>query len=87
MCIRFERVAELVRDWLQSDVNRVIPEFQRSFTLTDLSNSKDLSISRQASKVSWGVPVPSNPDHTVYVWFDALINYATAAGWSKSNGS
>ena len=40
---------------------------------------RDLAISR--SKVAWGVPVPGDPAHVVYVWFDALLNYATAAGW------
>lgn len=39
----------------------------------------DLSISR--TTVKWGVPVPGDSDHTVYVWFDALINYITAAGY------
>ena len=39
---------------------------------------RDLSVTR--TKVKWGVPVPSNPAHTVYVWFDALINYVSAAG-------
>ncbi|MBI3298058.1 MAG: methionine--tRNA ligase [Elusimicrobia bacterium] len=40
---------------------------------------RDLAISR--TKVAWGVPVPDDPAHVVYVWFDALLNYATAAGW------
>ncbi|MFH1619110.1 MAG: methionine--tRNA ligase [bacterium] len=44
------------------------------------SGLKDISVSR--TKVSWGVPVPSNPAHTVYVWFDALLNYATGAGYT-----
>ncbi|MDE2291455.1 MAG: methionine--tRNA ligase [Elusimicrobia bacterium] len=40
---------------------------------------RDLAISR--TKVSWGVPVPDDPGHVVYVWFDALLNYVTATGW------
>ena len=39
---------------------------------------QDLSVTR--TKVKWGIPVKSNPAHTIYVWFDALINYITAAG-------
>lgn len=39
---------------------------------------RDLSVTR--TKVKWGVPVPSDPAHTVYVWFDALINYISATG-------
>lgn len=40
---------------------------------------QDLSISR--SSFDWGVPVPWDPRHVIYVWIDALQNYATAAGW------
>ncbi|MDD7578536.1 MAG: methionine--tRNA ligase [Elusimicrobia bacterium] len=43
------------------------------------SGLQDLSVTR--TKVAWGVRVPSNPQHTIYVWFDALINYITAAGF------
>ncbi len=49
------------------------------------SGLKDISVSR--TKVSWGVPVRSNPRHTVYVWFDALLNYATGAGYNPENVS
>ncbi|MBI5625089.1 MAG: methionine--tRNA ligase [Elusimicrobia bacterium] len=42
---------------------------------------QDISISR--TKVKWGVPVPGDPGHTVYVWFDALINYISAHGWGR----
>lgn len=42
---------------------------------------KDLSISR--TTFSWGVPVPGNSEHVVYVWLDALANYITALGWGS----
>jgi methionyl-tRNA synthetase len=44
---------------------------------------QDLSVSRLRSSVSWGVPVPDDPDHTMYVWFDALTNYITAIGFGN----
>jgi len=44
---------------------------------------KDFSLSR--TSVSWGVQVPSDPKHTIYVWFDALINYMSAIGYSSDN--
>jgi methionyl-tRNA synthetase len=49
------------------------------------SGLKDLSVSR--TKVRWGIPVPANPAHTIYVWFDALINYISAFGdpWAKGS--
>jgi methionyl-tRNA synthetase len=43
------------------------------------SNLRDLSVSRTTFK--WGVPVPNDPDHVMYVWLDALTNYITALGY------
>ncbi len=43
------------------------------------SGLRDLSISRTSFK--WGVPVPDDPDHVMYVWIDALMNYLTAVGY------
>lgn len=45
---------------------------------------KDLSVSR--TKVAWGIPVLSDQKHTIYVWFDALINYISAVGYGKKLG-
>ncbi|KAI5918916.1 methionyl-tRNA synthetase [Camillea tinctor] len=42
---------------------------------------EDLSISRPASRLSWGIPVPDDPSQTIYVWVDALVNYLTTAGY------
>jgi methionyl-tRNA synthetase len=44
---------------------------------------QDLSVSRLRTSVSWGVPVPDDPAHTMYVWFDALTNYITAIGFGN----
>jgi methionyl-tRNA synthetase len=44
---------------------------------------KDFSLSR--TSVSWGVQVPSDPKHTIYVWFDALINYMSAIGYGSDD--
>ena len=44
---------------------------------------EDLAVSR--TTFTWGVPVPSNPKHVVYVWFDALLNYVTALGYGQDD--
>ena len=44
---------------------------------------QDLSVSRLRTSVSRGVPVPDDPEHTMYVWFDALTNYITAIGFGN----
>lgn len=50
---------------------------------TDLN---DLSISRPTSRLSWGIRVPGDPEHTIYVWIDALVNYMTVAGYPWQGG-
>ncbi|HRY82798.1 MAG TPA: methionine--tRNA ligase [Candidatus Moranbacteria bacterium] len=42
---------------------------------------EDFSISRLKSKMPWGVPVPGDENHVMYVWFDALVNYISTLGW------
>lgn len=46
----------------------------------------DFSISRLREKMPWGVPVPDDPEHIMYVWFDALVNYISAIGWPDDMG-
>lgn len=56
------------------------PETRRNEVLSFVKGGlKDLSISR--ANVKWGVPLPWDENHTMYVWFDALINYITAVGY------
>lgn len=42
---------------------------------------QDFSISRLKEKMPWGIPVPNDPNHVMYVWFDALINYISTVEW------
>lgn len=44
---------------------------------------EDFSISRMKEKMPWGIEVPGDSNHVMYVWFDALINYITAIGWPE----
>ncbi|MDQ1590141.1 MAG: methionyl-tRNA synthetase [Pyrinomonadaceae bacterium] len=50
------------------------------------SGLQDLSVSRLKSSVSWAIPVPGDPEHTIYIWLDALSNYITALGWGRAEG-
>ncbi len=45
---------------------------------------KDFSISRLKQKMPWGIPVPGDSEHVMYVWFDALINYISTLGWPEN---
>lgn len=60
----------------------VEPEIRRNEILRLLEGGlQDISISR--SKLPWGIPFPGSAGHTVYVWFDAVINYLSATGFPK----
>lgn len=48
---------------------------------------RDLSISRQKERLSWGIPVPGNEDHVMYVWLDALTNYITGLGYPDESAA
>ena len=62
----------------------VRPESRRNEVMSFVRGGlQDLSVSRMKSSVSWGVPVPDDPEHTMYVWFDALTNYITAIGFGN----
>ncbi|MBI4566623.1 MAG: methionine--tRNA ligase [Planctomycetes bacterium] len=65
---------------LVRDTPFVRPESRRNEVLATLQEGlEDISVSR--AKLTWGVPVPDDPHHVIYVWFDALINYITGAGF------
>ena len=63
----------------------IIPETRRNEIVNVVEGGlEDISVSR--ASVSWGIPFPNDPGHTVYVWFDALINYITGLGYPDPNG-
>jgi len=62
----------------------VMPAFrQKEITEFVERGLQDFSISRLKSKMPWGIEVPDDPDHVMYVWFDALVNYVSAIGWPE----
>jgi methionyl-tRNA synthetase len=73
------RLLELIR----SGQFRVEPEIRRNEVVRLIeAGLQDVSISRQ--RQAWGIPFPGDPDQTVYVWFDALINYLSATGFPEA---
>ncbi|HZM89694.1 MAG TPA: methionine--tRNA ligase [Blastocatellia bacterium] len=69
-------------DLYKSRPEFVQPDVRRNEVISFVSGGlKDLSISRVS--VKWGVPVPGDPSHTIYVWLDALTNYISALGWGN----
>lgn len=65
---------EILNHILNTDF--VIPEADKNFAVEFIKNDlQDISISRLKKDLSWGIPVPNDPDHVMYVWFDALTDY------------
>jgi methionyl-tRNA synthetase len=74
-------------EYLQEHPGFVLPAFRRNEVLGFLrqpgsrDSLGDLCISRPVSRLPWGIPLPFDPNFVTYVWFDALLNYVTAAGY------
>jgi methionyl-tRNA synthetase len=74
------------QDWLVEYITAhpsfIQPDYRRNEVLGFLRQPLgDLCISRPVSRLSWGIRLPFDPEYVTYVWFDALINYVTAAGY------
>lgn len=60
------------------------PEWRRQEALTFVKGGLvDFSISREVSRMDWGIPVPGDDEQVMYVWFDALTNYISTLGWPE----
>ncbi|WP_193210785.1 methionine--tRNA ligase [Luteolibacter marinus] len=75
--------AAWLKDYVASNPDFVIPGFRRNELVGALANSAelDLCISRPKERLRWGIEFPFDPDFVTYVWFDALINYISFAGY------
>lgn len=72
-------------DFYNKNPDFIMPPSRRNEVLSFVkSGLKDLSISR--TTFDWGIPVPNDPKHVMYVWLDALTNYITAAGYPATEG-
>ncbi len=77
---RLSKYQDKLLELYQERPDFIAPEFRRNEVINFVKQGlKDLSISRTSFK--WGIPVPINDKHVIYVWFDALTNYLTAVGY------
>src|SRR4051812_42867591 len=81
---RLSDYADLLLELYKSRPDFVRPETRRNEVISFVkSGLQDLALSRLKSSVSWAIPVPEDPEHTIRVWFDALPNYITAIGFGS----
>lgn len=79
---RFSKYTEPLQKFYEIYPDFVIPDFRFNETKAFVARGlEDFSISRLKTKMPWGVAVPGDADHVMYVWFDALVNYISAIGW------
>ncbi|KND48471.1 MAG: methionyl-tRNA synthetase [Parcubacteria bacterium C7867-005] len=85
---RFSKYQKPLLDLYKKNPNFVVPDFRfneiKAFVERGL---EDFSISRLKEKMSWGVPVPGDDNHVMYVWFDALVNYISTLGWPEDEAN
>jgi methionyl-tRNA synthetase len=77
---RLSRFEDRLLDWYSTHPGVMKPEFRGNEAIGLIkSGLRDFSVSRTSLK--WGVPLPWDPNHVTYVWFDALTNYMSAVGY------
>src|SRR3954454_6314576 len=81
---KLKKYAPRVQEYIESHPDFIQPVARRNEVLSKLKQGvEDLSISRATLK--WGIPLPHDPGHVLYVWIDALSNYITALGYASDN--
>src|SRR5215510_14924385 len=82
LLFRAVEIQERLLTFYEENPNFIQPETRRNEIVTLVKTElKDVNISRQGEK--WGIPIPFDPGFTIYVWFDALLNYITAIGYGS----
>jgi len=83
---RFSKYQHYLIDLYTKYPDFVVPSWRLTEIKTFIANGlQDFSISRLKSKMPWGIEVPNDNNHVMYVWFDALINYISTLNWPNNN--
>jgi methionyl-tRNA synthetase len=81
---KLSKYSDQIRAAIQAGTFEVIPNTRRNEVLQVIHDGlEDISISRPASKICWGLPVPGDSEQVMYVWFEALMNYITVLGYPE----
>jgi len=82
---RFSKYQKELLDFYDANPNFVIPAHRQKEIYNFVKKGlEDFSISRLKNKMPWGISVPDDDKHVIYVWFDALINYISSLGWPEN---
>lgn len=79
---KFSNYRDRLLKFYKENPKFVVPDFRFNEIKTFIEKGlNDFSISRLKSKMPWGVPVPDDPEHVIFVWFEALVSYISTLGW------
>lgn len=82
---RLARYNTALIEMIEKEELKITPKSRKNEILSFLNSGlRDISISRPVSKIPWGIPVPNDPTQTMYVWFEALMNYITTLGYPEN---
>jgi len=83
---RFSKYEKELLKYLE-DSKVIIPDWRRAEAINFVKEGlEDFSISRDKSRLTWGIPVPNDDTQVIYVWFDALTSYISTLGWPDEKG-
>ena len=80
LLLRLSAYGDRLLKYFEENPDTLGPEFRKNEVISFIkAGLKDACVTRKA--YGWGIPVPDDPDQSIYVWFDALLNYLTVAGY------
>lgn len=78
---KLSKYAPKIIEAIENDSYKVVPISRKNEILSFLKEAKDISFSRTKEALPWGIPIPDDDEHVMYVWCDALSNYITGQGY------
>lgn len=80
-----QKYADRLLAYYEENLDFIVPQARKNEMINNFIKPglEDLSVTR--TTISWGIPVPNDPKHVVYVWLDALFNYVTALGYGSED--
>lgn len=79
---KLSKYTEQIKKAIESNEIQILPETRKNEILSLVNDGlEDVSFSRPAKDLPWGIPVPGDESHVMYVWCDALVNYISALGY------
>ncbi len=84
---KMSKYAQQLQDHIETNPDFILPPSRKNEMVNNFLNPglEDLCVSR--TSFDWGIPVPFDPDHVIYVWLDALSNYITALGYGEKGSN